>query len=274
MVDTPLSLPSKPPKAIGSQQRRFATLRSVAALIMREMSATYGRSPGGYLWAILEPIGGVALLSIVFSLGFRSPPLGTNFAIFYATGVLPFLMFMDISNKTSRAIHFSRNLLVYPSVTLADALMARIILNTLTQLTVNYIVITGILLLFETRTSLDLPQIALCYAMIFVLSVGVGIMNCLLIGLFPAWSQIWSILTRPLLLVSGVIFLYDRVPEPYRSYLWYNPLVHIVGQMRSAFYPYYQAEYVVVGYTFGFGMVLAALGLVFLNRYSRDILHY
>ena len=27
------------------------------------MGTTYGRSPGGYLWAILEPVAGIALLS-------------------------------------------------------------------------------------------------------------------------------------------------------------------------------------------------------------------
>ena len=34
-----------------------SSLRAVAALVLREMSTRYGRTPGGYLWAILEPLG-------------------------------------------------------------------------------------------------------------------------------------------------------------------------------------------------------------------------
>ena len=41
--------------------RSFASLRCVIALMLREMATTYGRSPGGYLWVMLEPIAGIAL---------------------------------------------------------------------------------------------------------------------------------------------------------------------------------------------------------------------
>ena len=56
------------------------------ALIIREMATTYGTSPGGYLWALLEPVAGIALLTFVFTLALDTPPLGQNFAFFYASG--------------------------------------------------------------------------------------------------------------------------------------------------------------------------------------------
>ena len=67
-------LPQVPPRGAtgratggttGGPRRRFASLRAIAALVLREMSTTNGRSPGGYLWAILEPAAGIALLTIV-----------------------------------------------------------------------------------------------------------------------------------------------------------------------------------------------------------------
>ena len=119
---------------------RQSTLRAVSALILREVSTTYGRSPGGYVWAVLEPAAGIALLTLIFSVGFRSPPLGTNFALFYAAGLLPFLMYSDISGKLGQTIQFSRALLAYPRVTFLDALMARFLLNMMTQLVVHGLV--------------------------------------------------------------------------------------------------------------------------------------
>jgi capsular polysaccharide transport system permease protein len=34
-------------------------MRTIVALIMREMATSYGRSPGGYIWAIAEPVAGI-----------------------------------------------------------------------------------------------------------------------------------------------------------------------------------------------------------------------
>ncbi|MEL6550911.1 MAG: ABC transporter permease [Pseudomonadota bacterium] len=254
-----------------SRQARYGTLRSVSALMLREMSSTYGRSPGGYLWAILEPLLGIALLTIIFSIGFRSPRLGDNFPIFYATGLLPFLMFMTVSNKMGQAINYSKQLLAYPRVTFVDTLIARMLLAVLTSLIVSALIFTGILLAFETRTTLVLPQILLAFSMAAALGIGIGTLNCLLVSMYPVWQQAWSIFTRPLFLVSGVIFIYEAVPMPYQDWIWYNPLMHVTGVMRAAFYFSYEAVYVSLVYVFGISFATAALGLVLLSRFHRDI---
>lgn len=251
---------------------RLGTLRTMMALMLREMTTTYGRSPGGYIWTVLEPVAGIAVLTAVFSAGFRNPALGTNFAIFYATGMIPFLAFNDISGKMSQSINYSRQLLAYPRVTYIDTLMARFVLNMLTQMLVAYLVISGILLLFDTRTTLVMSQILLSFAMVGALAAGIGIFNCLLMMLYPIWQRAWTILTRPLFFISGVFFTYETIPQPYREYFWYNPLIHVIGTMRSGFYISYEATYVSPLYVFGIALVTGVTGLVFLRRYYKDIM--
>ncbi|WP_424968560.1 ABC transporter permease [Dinoroseobacter sp. S375] len=272
--DTPVATaPPLTPKLRPVGRRSFATLRTIIALMLREMATTYGRSPGGYIWAVLEPVGGIALLTLVFSAGFKSPPMGTVFVIFYATGLIPFLMFLDVSGKLALSILFSRQLLAYPGVTYIDALIARFILNTLTHLMVAYIIFTGILLFFDTRTTLELDRIALGFAMTMALALGVGTMNCFLFSMFPVWQRVWSILTRPLFILSCIFFLYESVPDLVRDYLWYLPTVHLTGIMRSAFYVGYDASYVSPTYVFVVSGVLMVTGLVFLRRYHREVLN-
>src|SRR6056297_1461595 len=111
---------------------RFRTPRVIVTLILREMGTAHGRTAAGYMWAILEPVAGIALLTLVFSLALRSPPLGTSFALFYATGMLPFTSYMSTWNKVATAVTFSRQLLVYPRVTFFDAVVARFLLNAVT----------------------------------------------------------------------------------------------------------------------------------------------
>ena len=256
-----------------TRTRRFATARVVLALMLREMSTTYGKTWGGYIWAIIEPVGGIVLLTFIFSISLREPPLGTNFAIFYASGLLPFLFYMKMAGKMAQAINFSRPLLHYPAVTFADALIARALMNAATELLVGILVLTFILTTMETRTDLQVLQLALAYLMAFVLGVGVGITNCFLFAWFPVWDNLWGVLNKPLFIMSCLFFVYDDIPQPYADWLWWNPLIHVVGQSRHAFYFSYSASYVSVPYVMGLGLGLIALGMGLLLRYHKKLLN-
>ncbi|MBI6630650.1 ABC transporter permease [Pontibaca salina] len=253
--------------------RKFATLRVVMALILREMSSRYGRTPGGYLWGVLEPLAAILVLSIGFSLILRTPPLGTAFLLFYATGFLPFNLFNTVSQMVARSVTFSKPLLQYPAVTWIDAVLARFLLNSLTSVLVTLLLLGGVLVLTETRAVLDLAAILSAMALTMGLGLGVGVLNCALMGLFPVWELIWSVLTRPLFIASGVFFLYDDMPALAREILWYNPLIHLIGAMRSGFYPMYSAAYVSNLYVLAVAGGTLALGLLLMGRYHRDILN-
>lgn len=267
------SLPSSGlPKGRAQHRRRFATLRSITALMLREMSTTHGRSPGGYIWAVLEPAAGIALLTLVFSAAFRSPPIGVSFAIFYATGILPFMMFSEIHGKIATCLMFSKQLLAYPTVTFVDAIFARFFLNMITLLLVGYIILAGCLIFFTTRTTINLTIIVQAYALAACLGLGVGTLNAYVFTRFNVMQRFWSILMRPMFLISGIILPYGMFPQPYRDYLWYNPLVHVVGLMRSGFYSEYDASYVSVSFVMGISLVCMAMGLSLLRRHYQDLL--
>ncbi|WP_282602131.1 ABC transporter permease [Paracoccus sp. PARArs4] len=253
------------------KHRSHASLRAIGALVLREMQTSNGRGRGSYLWAILEPVGGIVMLTMIFSLGFRAPPIGTNFAIFYATGMVPFMAYMDISGKVSNAITYSKPLLAYPAVTFMDALIARILFNTITHMMVAIVIFVGISMMMETRTHPQIGGIALGMLMAIVFATGVGVMNCFLFQAFIWWQSVWSIVTRPLFIVSGLFFIFDDVPQPYQDWLWYNPLIHVIGQMRRSFFASYSGDYVSHAYLFGVALILIALGLALLIRYHRDL---
>ncbi len=74
-------------------------------------------------------------------------------------------------------------------------------------------------------------------------------------------------------IISCIFFLPESLPYTYRAISYYNPLVHIVGEMRTGFYPSYDGAYVSHLYVYGFSAVCAVLGLVLPVNYNRDILN-
>ncbi len=255
-------------------KRRFATIRTIFAMMLREMNTTYGKSPLGYLWAILEPVAGIVLLSSIFSIAFDAPPLGRNFPIFYASGMVPFTMYHSVSGKVATAIMFSKPLLAYPSVTLMDAVLARFILNFLTDLMVAYIVFLSLLALFDTMVVVDLGILIQAMLMLAALAFGIGVLNAFLFSMFLSWQRTWSILMKPMFIISGIFFLFETIPQPYRDYLWYNPLIHIIGKMREGFYPTYDASYVSPVYVYGLSGICALVGIIFLKRHYKYLISY
>ncbi|MEM6376131.1 MAG: ABC transporter permease [Pseudomonadota bacterium] len=253
-------------------QRSFPGMRTVTALMLREMSTTYGRTIGGYIWAVVEPIGVIFLLAFGFSLFIRNPPLGSNFILFYASGYLVFHIYQMIALPVSRSLTFSRPLLFYPAVTWLDAVVARTILNALTGIMVCYVALVIVFVMLETRTVIEVAPLITATLLSIFLGFSLGVTNCALIGLFPTWDVVWSIVTRPLFLASGVLFTYESLPQAVQNILWYNPLLHIVGLFRSGIYPMYQADYVSIAFVAGVATVLSAIGIALLHRNHREIL--
>ena len=253
--------------------RRFAALRTISALVLREMSTRYGKTPGGYIWAIVEPLGMIMVLSIGFGLLLRSPSLGTSFLLFYATGYLVYNFALGIERTVNSALRFSKSLLFYPRVTWIDAIIARFVLNAMTGILIIYLLLAGILWFTETRTVIDMIPVIQAMAMAAVLGLGIGALNCFMTMYFPIWNTAWSIATRPLFLMSGIFYIYEDLPQLAQQVLWYNPLLHLTGHMRSGFYPMYDAPYVSGLYVMVIALVTLMLGLILLRRHHKELIN-
>jgi capsular polysaccharide transport system permease protein len=247
-------------------------LRVLFALMVRDMHATFGRSVGGYLWAIAEPLGGIMLLAVAFSLALRLPPIGTSFLFFYATGVVPFSLYSKVANSSANAVRGNRGLLNYSVVTPLDAALAGALLEVLTMSVVALVLFTGIILVDDVSVNFEPIRLVRAFAMAAVLGLGVGTLNCVLFGFFPTWRNIWGVLTKPLYLLSGIFFTFNSAPPEFQAVLWYNPLVQVVGEMRAGFYGSYRADYVSEIYVFGIGLTLFVIGAYLLRRHASFLI--
>ena len=232
------------------------------------MGTRYGRSSGGYVWALAEPLGGILLLSFAFAMALRSPPLGDSFMLFYATGIIPFNIFNSMARGVAQSVSSNRGLLNYPVVSLLDAVVAKVLLNFVTILVVAIVLLSGIILGGGLYVTVDLGSAALALVMAAAFGVGIGMVNCVLFGFFPTWKNVWSVLTRPLFLVSGIFFIVEVAPPKLREFLLYNPIAHAIAMMRTGFYGTYDPQYISLVYVFGVALGLILLGGYLLRRHE------
>ncbi|MEM7547560.1 MAG: ABC transporter permease [Pseudomonadota bacterium] len=246
----------------------FINIRVIVALMMREMTTRYGKSAGGYVWALLEPIGMIAVLVIVFSQALRSPQLGDSFPLFFATGYIAFGFYGELSNFASAAIAMNKPLLTLPRVTPIDAILARFLLQFITLCVTGVIILSGIMWIEDIHTVIDYASILKAIGYASILGLGVGITNVVIFSFVPTYQNVWKIITRPMFLISGVFFIMEDLPGPLQDILWWNPVIHATGLMRKGFFPLYDANFVSELYIggLGFGFLTLGLFLVYSNR--------
>ncbi|MEM8791400.1 MAG: ABC transporter permease [Pseudomonadota bacterium] len=246
-------------------------LRILFALMMREMATRFGRSAGGFAWAFLEPVGYIALLSAVFILLSRAPPLGHSFPLFFAAGFLPFFVFRTISSVTATAIRFNQALLTYPSVTPLDTALARFLLQFLTTALVCLTILAA-LWAWEGEWPVIRPlYLAQAFLLAAMLGLGIGLLNAVLFSFSPTWERVYSILTQPLFIISGIFYLADLLPPEVRDPLHWNPVVHLVALMRMGVFAAYDAPQADPLYVLGIAAFCLLPGLFFLHAWRARL---
>lgn len=268
----PLVLPfPSPPRTVGTGTVAWprAAVRAITALVLRDIAQAGGRTAGGYLWTLAAPVAAIALLSAAFSLVLHDPPLGTSFALFYASGLLPFRMYAEMQAAAAAGPRLARGLLAYPAMAPIDTILARAFLCAITQTVAALAILAGLMALAGAPTVPRPGLVLAAFALAAALGLGLGILNAVAFDRFPAWQVMFSVLSRPLLLVSGVIWLPGDLPAAAQKIVLWNPLVHIVGLARSGLYPAYQADYAAPGFVIAVALALSAAGLAALRLHGR-----
>lgn len=237
--------------------------RVLVALMLRETRTRFGKQQLGYLWALLEPLAHVFVLVTLFSAIGRSSPIGGDIALFFVTGIVPFLLFRHVSTQVGNAVAGNRALLTYPLVTPLDVALARLALEFATMTLVFALILAGLGVLGRAGLPADPLQLLAAWAGLAALGTGLGLVNNA-IGLYsPSYEKLYNALVgRTLYFASGIFYVAGNLPPAVRAWLLWNPLMHLVEWSREAFYPGFDSQYIDRGYAIGWSLSLLFLGLL------------
>jgi capsular polysaccharide transport system permease protein len=239
--------------------------RVIFAVIMRESRTRYGNSNIGYAWALIDPLILLAVFIGAFSLLGRSSPVAAPIAVFFVTGIVPLFFWRGATGQGASAISASLGLLSYPQVMPTDVIIARLLLETATTTVVFFIFILGLHLLFDISPSWffgDPSQLLAVTFGLFYFTFGTMFLSSSLARILPVWKNIWSYMSRPIFLLSGLFFTLEQLPDGVRGYMAYNPVAHMIEWFRSATIPTFHSDAFSILYPMAFASVCLIVGLV------------
>lgn len=237
--------------------------RVINALVLRETKTRYGEHKIGFLWALLEPMITVSIFVAMFAQRESEGPSGMALVPFMLMGILPFSFFRDTMTQMQGAISSNRQLFAFPQVTTFDVIIARAILETLIIASVLiFLLFLCDLAGWNIHVERPLAVLGAC-GLLCMMGVGCGFFFATLSPLVPSVRQVSSaLLGRPLFFTSGLFFTVDSVPAIFRDYLLYNPLLHAIELLRSAFFYEFESAYGSWEYASVWAVGLLTLGLL------------
>lgn len=248
-------------------------MRVTHALILREIKSRFGDQRLGYIWALLEPILFVVILSMLWRFRGMASSSGMGIELFLVTGFVPFFLFRNIMTACTKALGANRQLLTYPQVQLYDIILARLLLEFSTSFINFCIIVAGIYLAGINTVSVDSPLGVLAgFCMLALFGLGLGLGLAALYPIFPSIQPLSeALLGRPLFFTSGTFFSAEMLPDSARSYLLWNPLFQVIEYIRGSFFKGVESPYFDPKYTIGFLIILLFIGMLMqraLHRYA------
>jgi len=249
-------------------------IRVISALVRRETRVHFGEYRLGYLWAVIEPAAhlGALLLLFIYILHRRIPVPGDP-KLFFLTGLVPWFICYKPAGYLTSAVASNRPLLQLPPVKPLDVMISRVILEATTYFLVA-ILFFGALYVGGVENALPRNPLAIAESLplLIALGAGVGLINAVIYAIFPQWSFLFGMIFGPLYLLSGLFFLVDEVPPPYRDYLLYNPVLHLMMWFRTGFYASYPSAYLDRSYGAWCAIGALVIGLGLFRIATRKLL--
>lgn len=223
-------------------RRPLAITRAVVfAMVLREMRVRFSSRRLGGLWTLAEPLLHLALIMLLYStIRQRSIP-GMDLPVFLLFGLVPFLLFRNISLTMMDALEANRALFAYRQIQLLDAWLARFVVNFC--ISASVLLLMAFALAFWGGYDLHIAEPlywVLAWVVGLALAFGLGMIYCVLGEVAPEWKTVIRLMHLPLYLISGVIFPLRQLPPALLDWLALNPWLHVIELLRVYASPAYR----------------------------------
>jgi capsular polysaccharide transport system permease protein len=266
------SLESKPGQGAWLDElgRGFVIQSQVVwALVIRETRTRFGAQRLGYLWALLEPVLWIGTFWAMYSVANRRIPHDLAPLPFLATAILTYDLFSNNVGRIGDAVNGNKGLLFYPQVHPIDLVWARALLESATIVLVFVVLMLGgTLFSHELLAPDDALRVGFGLVLAALLGTSIGLVLCMLGVVVPVVERLRGPLMRPMFWLSGLFYTLDDVPGNARTFLLYNPVLHVIEYVRAAWFSEYDSPSVSAGYVLGNIIFFMALGLA-LERVVR-----
>jgi len=241
------------------------------ALALKELRVRYKRSVLGFLWALLNPLLMMVILTVVFSHIMRLPV--QSYAVFLLSALLPWTFFSQALSYAVESVVGNGALLQKVRVDKSVFPIAAVtsnILNLFFSLVPMVVILVALRFpLHWTWLFLPVPMISL-----FLFTLGCGFLCATMNVFYRDVSHVVQIILQAWFYLSPVLYSLDFLPHRFRGVFRLNPMLYLLNEFRMVIYYGQMPALGSIAACLAIGMFFLAAGYALFHRYESSFAYY
>ncbi len=222
----------RPPPAVEEAREAWRYRDLIYQLVRRDITARYKRSVLGIAWTMLNPLGMMIVLSVVFSALF---PTVNSYPVFVMTALVAWNFYSQTSMAAISSLVWGGGLfqrIYLPKSAFAIAAIGTGLVNTVLALVplVAVMLVLGVPL----RPAMLVTPFTLLPLAFF--SLGVGLLLSSIGIYFADVVEMYNVALMALFYASPIVYPLSQLPPKVQHLLSFNPLVYLLELFRQPIY--------------------------------------
>lgn len=173
-------------------------------------------------------------LMLIYALVRGRASNGLDLLLFLVTGIIPFILFKNISLKGMEAVNANKGLFAYRQIKPVDTIIARVVVECALMACIYALVLFGLGMWVGTDVSIHRPiEWALVIGVGVLFSFGLGLIFCIIGEALPEAKTFIRLSYMPLYFLSGIVVPLWLIPERFHKFMMWNPYLHLIDSLRA-----------------------------------------
>jgi homopolymeric O-antigen transport system permease protein len=235
----------------------------------REIKLRYRQAAFGAAWAVIQPLLGMLLFTLVFGRVARMPSDGIPYPIFCYCALVPWTYFAGVLGMASNSLINNDSLLTkvyFPRVYLPAGTALAFLLDFL----VGSLLLVALMVYYHVPPSWSLLFIPVIILLMVLLTSGVSMILAAanvryrdIRYALPFMIQIWMFATP-------IIYPVTMIPERFRPFAALNPCWGIVDGFRACIFPNMPFDLRLMATSVAVALTIFVFGVIYFHRAERN----
>lgn len=244
--------------------------------VRRDFVALYKQTILGPLWFFIQPIITSLTFAVIFGNLAQISTDGLPQILFYMCGVTLWTYFSDTLTKTSDT--FTANANIFGKVYFPRMIVPlSVVVSNLIKLGVQFLLFLILWIYYLISSDRIHPTNALLLVPVLIVLIGfLGLSFGIIISSLTTKYRDLKFLVvfgvQLMMYASPIVYPLSIVPEKYKWFILANPVTSIIETFKYAFLGVGEFNWMYLGYSFLFTLVLFVLGLIIFHRVEKSFM--
>lgn len=234
----------------------IAERQIIRGMVIKNLRSKYIGSISGILWAIINPLLIMLVITFVFSQIMKTDI--KHFPLLVLSALLPWNFFSNSINESSTSISSNINVL-RQFVMLKETIPVSIVVSNLINFLFGFIIILPVFIVFNISIIKYLILLPFIILLHFIFTLGISMLLSIINIYFKDLPQLLNIFLMFLFWLTPVFYSINMIPQKYSWFIIANPSSCYIVIYRALLYQ---------GSSGGISMWLLAIGFAFISILS------